>query len=88
MSDKNSTEIDAQDLAALRTKPEALSVITALLGIEEMGPADRLRTKDEVKDYIDSGNSDEARAIIQHAKARRDLWERETGSEFPESEAV
>jgi hypothetical protein len=89
MSDKHSTEIDAQDLANLRAGPDALSMITALLGIEEMAPADQFRTKDEVKAYIASGNADEARAIIQHAKSRRDLWERESDTEeFPESEAV
>jgi hypothetical protein len=89
MSDEHSTEIDAKDLAALRTEPDALPVITALLGIEEMAPADRFRTKDEVKEYIASGNPDEARAIIQHAKSRRDLWERESGTaDFPESESV
>jgi hypothetical protein len=39
-----------------------------------MRPADRILTKHEVRDYVESGDIGAARALIQYAKARRDLW--------------
>ena len=48
---------------------------TFLLGVRYMGPVDHAWTKHEVKEYLKSGDVGAARALIQHAKARRDLWQ-------------
>ena len=89
MSDEKSKEINERDLANLRSNPDAVAVIVALLGGEEMRPEDHDRTRTEVKEYVETGDVHEAHALIQHAKTRRDLWERESEIvNFPESETV
>ena len=68
------TEINAATMIALRNQPEALQVITAQLRVKEMGPADHIRTKHEVKAWIEtSGGAQEAEAILTRAAARRAL---------------
>lgn len=72
MTPKDSTDLTAANLIALRTQPDALKIITELLKVKEMGPADHIRTKHEVKAFIESaGNGKEAEAIIQRAQLRR-----------------
>jgi hypothetical protein len=76
MSPKNEPEVTAQTLITLRNEPEALSVITATLRVREMGPADHIRTKHEVKAWLETdGTVKEAEAIVTRARARRDIWQ-------------
>ena len=74
MNDENPREIDEDDFTALRLQPDAARVIASLLGVQEMEPADTLRTEQEVNEYVKSGDMGEARALIQHSKVRRELW--------------
>lgn len=67
-------EFSAADFAALREQPEALKVITERLLVKEMGPADHIRTKHEVKAWLETdGSPREAEAIVERARARRTL---------------
>lgn len=76
MSPKNEPEITAQTLIALRNEPEALKVITGTLRAREMGPADHIRTKHEVKAWLETqGTLKEAEAIVTRARARREIWQ-------------
>jgi hypothetical protein len=77
MSDEPTVEINESDLARLRTAPDAVEVVTSLLGINEMKPTDQIRTKAEVRDWLDSGEFDEGRLIIRNAARRRERWQRE-----------
>lgn len=76
MSPKETPEATAATLLALRNETEALKIITARLRVKEMGPADHIRTKHEVKAWLETGgNEKEAEAIIKRARARREIWE-------------
>ena len=75
MTPENYGDISEGTLAWLRMQQgDCVPIMTAILGVAEMGPADHLRTRDEVRDYVESGDVGAARALIQHAKARRELW--------------
>ena len=67
-------------LADLRSRPDALNTIFAIVRVREMGPADHIRTRHEVRHYIESGGIAAARALIQHAKARREFWQKHSAS--------
>ena len=74
MNPKQNSELSAKAMLALRDRPEALKKITDQLQVQAMGPADWIRTKHEVKAWLEaSGNLKEAEAIIVRARARRDL---------------
>lgn len=74
MNPQERPEFSAADFAALREQPEALKVITDRLLVKEMGPADHIRTKHEVKAWLETeGNLKEAEAIVERARARRTL---------------
>ena len=74
MSPNENPEVSAKMMFALRNEPEALRAITARLRIKEMGPADHIRTKHEVKAWLETaGDVKEADAIIIRARARREL---------------
>ena len=74
MSPNPTPELNVSAMLALRTDAEALKVITAQLRVREMGPADHIRTKHEVKAWLETnGNQKEAEAIIVRARARREL---------------
>jgi hypothetical protein len=76
MSPKKNSHLTAAELIALRGHIDALKAITEKLGVKEMGPADHIRTKHEVKAFLQaSGDMKEAEAIVTRARARRDLWE-------------
>jgi hypothetical protein len=76
MSPKETPEATAATLLQLRNDTEALKVITARLRVKEMGPADHIRTKHEVKAWLETGgNQVEAEAIVKRARARREIWE-------------
>ena len=89
MSPNRDPEVSAKVMLALRNEPEALKAITAQLRVKEMGPADHIRTKHEVKAWLEtSGDVKEADAIIIRARARRELrqesdrWARYAGAVF------
>ena len=79
MNPNESTELTAPNLVALRNLPDALKIITDRLNVKQMGPADHIRTKHEVKAFIESpGDLNEARAIIERARVRRALQQSQT----------
>lgn len=74
-SDKN-PNFTADEMLALRDAAEALKVITEKLRVQEMGPADWIKTKHEVKAWLETaGDLKEAEAIVARAGARRELWQ-------------
>lgn len=76
MSTQKSPDFTAADLIALRTSQDALKTITGKLRVREMGPADHIRTKHEVKAFLEaSGDLAEAEAIVKRARLRREMWE-------------
>lgn len=76
MSPNENPELNAKAMLALRNEIDALKIITARLRVKEMGPADHIRTKHEVKAWLEtSGNLLEAEAIVKRAHARREIWE-------------
>ncbi len=76
MNSKDNVEVSAATLLALRQESDALRIITERLKVKEMGPADHIRTKHEVKAFIESpGDVMEAKAIIERSDARRALQE-------------
>jgi hypothetical protein len=77
MRDQPQNEISEADLEKLRGEPDAVAVISSLLGVREMGPADHLQTEHEVRDYVRHGQPQEAHALIHQSRLRRESWERE-----------
>lgn len=76
MSPNKPPEATAATLSELRNQSDALKAITARLRVKEMGPADHIRTKHEVKAWLEtSGTVAEAEAIVKRAHARREIWE-------------
>jgi hypothetical protein len=83
MSEERAVEITEADLTRLRSAPDAVEVVTSLLGINEMKPSEQVRTREEVRDWLESGQVDEGRLIIRNAARRRERWQRELDeSEF------
>jgi len=70
MNPKDSSEISVQTLLALRQESDALRIITEKLRVKEMGPADHIRTKHEVKAFVESGGAEAAEALIKQASER------------------
>ena len=72
MNPKPSPEITVETLLALRKENDAVRLITERLRVKEMGPADHIRTKHEVKAFVESMAGDrEAEKIIREASIRR-----------------
>ncbi|MEO6002024.1 MAG: hypothetical protein ABIZ04_20655 [Opitutus sp.] len=83
MTPENYGDITEGTLAWLRMQQgDCVPIMTAILGIAEMGPVDHLRTREEVCEYVESGDVGAARALIQHAKARREM-----GRQTPSSDS-
>lgn len=70
MNPKESSEVTVETLFALRQEPEALRLITEKLRVKEMGPADHIRTKHEVKTFVEQGKATLAAELIRHASER------------------
>jgi hypothetical protein len=70
MNPKESSEIAVQTLLALRKEGDALRIITEKLRVKEMGPSDHIRTKHEVKAFVESGDAAMAEALVRHAQER------------------
>jgi len=71
MNPTDSSEINVAQLLALRRESDALRVITEKLHVKEMGPADHIRTKHEVKAFVESGDSKAAEELLRLAQSRR-----------------
>jgi hypothetical protein len=71
MNTNSGSETNATTLLALRTQDDAVRVISEHLKVREMGPADHIRTKHEVKAFVASGDINEAEALAQRASERR-----------------
>jgi hypothetical protein len=70
MNPKESSEVTVEILLALRQQPDALRLITEKLRVKEMGPADHIRTKHEVKAFMESGDVKAAKTLIRQAHER------------------
>ena len=73
------TSIMEAGIAHARSFPNAVSEICDVLGVRQMRRGDHSRTKLEVRDYVVSGDIGALRALLQHAKARRELWRSRSG---------
>jgi hypothetical protein len=71
MNPTNNPEVTVQTLLVLRKDPDAVRLITELLRIKEMGPADHIRTKHEVKAFVESGDRTSAETLARRASERR-----------------
>jgi len=63
-------EIDVKTLLALRQEPNAVQAITDRLRAREMGPSDHIRTKHEVKLFVESGDSKAAEELLKSVRER------------------
>jgi hypothetical protein len=61
------------DLVAWRAEEDPVRLISERLRVKEMGPADHIRTKHEVKTFIESGERSAAEELVKRAQARREL---------------
>ncbi len=71
MNSKPSPEITVETLLALRKENDAVRLITERLRVKEMGPADHIRTKHEVKAFVESGDTKLAEGLLKHSGERR-----------------
>jgi hypothetical protein len=73
MNPVEASDLTPAALVSLRNEPDAMRVITERLKVKEMGPADHIRTKHEVKAFVESGDVALAEALIRQAGERRKL---------------
>ena len=73
MNPNEKPDLSVTRLLALRKENDAMQVITDLLKVKEMGPADHIRTKHEVKAFVASGDLKAAETLLKNAQARREL---------------
>ena len=71
MNPKENSELTVQALMALRQESDALRIITERLKVKEMGPADHIRTKHEVKTFLDTGDTKIAEELLKRVGERR-----------------
>ena len=71
MNPKPSPEITVETLLALRKESDAVRLITERLRVKEMGPADHIRTKHEVKAFVESGDANLAANLLKSSTERR-----------------
>lgn len=76
MNPEKNPELTVQALMALRQEGDALRVITDRLRVKEMGPADHIRTKHEVKSFVEKGSESVAETLPQRAAERREIGQR------------
>jgi hypothetical protein len=70
MNPEKSPELTVQTLLALRKEDDAVRLITERLRVKEMGPADHIRTKHEVKAFVESGDTAAANKLLLSGKER------------------
>ena len=73
MNPQDSTDVSPAALAELRNETEAVRLIAERLKVKEMGPADHIRTKHEIKTFVESGNVTTATDLLKRAQERREL---------------
>jgi hypothetical protein len=73
MNPVEASDLTPAALVSLRNEPDAMRVITDRLKVREMGPADHIRTKHEVKTFVKTGDLTAAEALLKRAQARREL---------------
>jgi hypothetical protein len=78
MNPKESSEISVQTLLALRQGNDALRVITDKLRVKEMGPADHIRTKHEVKAFVENGSESAAESLLKCVAQRLEVGQKLT----------
>lgn len=66
-------DIDVKTLLALRRENDTVRLITERLKVKEMGPADHIRTKHEVKAFVESGDTTIAETLLKRSQERREL---------------
>ena len=73
-------DIDLPTLLSLQKEQgiEALKTITDRLRGQDMGPADHIETKHEVKAFLISGDAKAGAAILKQAEERLAFWQRES----------
>ena len=70
MNRKETSELTVETLLALRSQENAAQLIAEKLRVKEMGPADHIRTKHEVKAFLESGDLEIAKVIAAKAGQR------------------
>ena len=75
MNPSSGPDVDVKTLLALRRENDAVRLITERLKVKEMGPADHIRTKHEVKSFVTSGDPAMAESLLIRARERRGLSE-------------
>jgi hypothetical protein len=73
MNPNDSSDTSVATLLALRHETDAVRLIVERLKVKEMGPADHIRTKHDVKAFVDSGDAKAAEELLKHARERREL---------------
>lgn len=74
MNPAENTDLSPATLVALRNDPDAMRIITERLKVREMGPADHIRTKHEVKAFVEAaGDVTAAEELLKRARERRQL---------------
>jgi hypothetical protein len=74
MNPVEASDLTPVALVSLRNEPDAMRVIIERLKVKEMGPADHIRTKHEVKAFIEaSGDLTAAEELLKRARERRTL---------------
>jgi hypothetical protein len=74
MNPAESTDLSAAALVALRNDPDAMRLITERLKVKDMGPADHIRTKHEVKAFVEAvGDVIAAEDLLKRARERREI---------------
>lgn len=81
MNPQKSPEITVQTLLALRQEEDAVRLITERLRVKEMGPADHIRTKHEVKAFVELGSESVAEGLLRRVSERH-----ETGTKLTVSQ--
>lgn len=76
MNPEKSPELTVQTLLALRKEEDAVRLITERLRVKEMGPADHIRTKHEVKSFVESGDAQLAEGLLKNATERHAITQR------------
>ena len=74
MNPAESTELSPAALVALRNDPNATRIITERLKVKDMGPADHIRTKHDVKAFVEAaGDLIAAEHLLKRARERREM---------------
>jgi len=76
MNPEKSPELTVQTLLALRKEDDAVRLITERLRVKEMGPADHIRTKHEVKAFVETGDTNLAEGLLKDTVERRAISQR------------